>query len=842
VIKHKILIIGLGNVPFDGDQIVEGGGLRTWGLANTLSSKFYQVRLLIPNSYLASEIQINEFLKIIPYQSTSELITEMKKASVVIYPAGAPHLSNLCIENRDSLTILIADAYVPIHVEVASRQFHDKMQSEETNFISMSPYWLNAVVCADIVLCASQEQQAYYLGIFSATGHLTPSNYGQVRIVVVPFGYFPTPKKVVENLVQDKAQVFPPLSILWYGGFYPWFDTNKFAEVLSRLDSLISDKSNFDYQVKVIGAENPFVEDQNFKNHSKKQINNLKRNDRVSFSPWLSYSERHKAFDDTDVVICLTSKGYENTLAWRTRYLDFIEFAVPLLTNSNDPLSTRIVNNKCGWIFDSTNPDELALMLRDFIIDRTNLINAKKNFQVLQSELTWETSISPLVNLLELNRTEILSTSSDEISRFDNLEKTSLKPDISELIKFGINQLRTSGLRSTFGRTLRYFRNTFQNSVEISTSRSGREVKRALIFVHQLDFSGSPLIAFRVARGINSKLLSLNLDKVEVYSYGKIEQKLADELKNSGIALIRIEKHQTPNINASDLVIVNGLAQPEALVHKILKSSAVTEYAPIFLVHEDRPLKHLSKDILEKLGKSLDARMIKIVAPSIGTAESLRLVTQSLQVETRPYPIDDYLGPEVDFSDSLRIHLTGSTHDFRKNQQFALILVSIIYNRIQSDPVRFRKIHLSLVGIDEKTAYGKFIADSARSMKEFVTIYPPMNKIDAEEIVSNCNAVICVSEYEALPLFVSESMAKGQIVLRNNCSGMEEQITDLQNGVLIKLEDVEKSAESIISLLDRSITSDESLKEMGLASRVMVEKQIESSILEYLGLSEISND
>ncbi len=28
--------------------------------------------------------------------------------------------------------ILIADAYVPIHVEVASRQSHDKMQSSES--------------------------------------------------------------------------------------------------------------------------------------------------------------------------------------------------------------------------------------------------------------------------------------------------------------------------------------------------------------------------------------------------------------------------------------------------------------------------------------------------------------------------------------------------------------------------------------------------------------------------------------------------------------------------------------------------------------------------------------
>ena len=835
--NHRVLIIGLGNVPFDGDQIVEGGGLRTWGLANALSSKRFEVRLLIPSSYLTSEMQVNEFLTIIPFDSATELIVEVKRASVVIYPAGEIHFSNLCVKNRNSLTILIADAYVPIHVEVASRQFHDKMQSEEIDFNSMSPYWLSAVTSADIVLCASREQQAYYLGIFSATGHLSPSSYAHIRIVVVPFGYFPKPGKAVEDLIQNKLQEISPLTILWYGGFYPWFDTSKFSDVLSKLDSLISGSNNLDYQVQIIGAVNPFIEDENFKSHSKKQIENLEQNKRVSFSPWLPFSERYKAFQDIDVVICLTSEGYENTLAWRTRYLDFIEYSVPLLTNSSDPLATRIINNHCGWQFTSTNSDELALKLRDFILDQTNLINAKKNYQVLQRELTWDASVSPLVDLLERKRSEILSRSRAIKNEFRDSESFSLKPSLSQLIKFGINQIRTRGLRSTLGRTWRFLSNSFPSWGNRAKPRARHGVKRALIFAHQLDFSGSPLIALRVAQEIRSNLSSLHLVKVEVYCFGKIEQELADELKDSGVALFRIEKHQTPNIYPSDMVIVNGLAQPEGLVHKILKASLVAEHAPIFLVHEDRPLKHLSKKILEKLGKSLEAGRIEIITPSIGTANSLRVHTRSSLVKNRPYPINDYVGPEVEFSESLKIHLTGGTHDFRKNQQFALILVSIIHDRIQNDPVRFRQIHLSLIGIDEETAYGKFIADSAMPMKKFVSVYPPMKKSDVERIVSKCNTVICVSEYEALPLFVSESMAKGQLVLRNNCSGQEEQISDLQNGVLIRLEDVQNASEKVISLLDRSVTSDETLKAMGQASRAMAEKQIASSCLDYLGWS-----
>lgn len=833
--SHKVLVIGLGNIPLDDNQIVEGGGLRAWGLAYALSTKHFSVRLLIPGAYLTSEKKVNEYLSVIPYGSTTDLASEISKSSVVIYPAGAPHISSLCIANKDSSTILIADAYVPIHVEVASRQFHDKMQSEEIDFNSMSPYWLNAITSADAILCASQEQQAYYLGILSATGYLRPSSYQNIRILVVPFGYFPNTEVKISYVDNNLIRQPSTLRILWYGGFYPWFDTSKFMDVLSNLDQLISEDKNKDYQVRVIGAENPFIEDENFKSHTNKQIANLKRNKHVTFSPWLPFNQRFKAFQDIDIVICLTSEGYENTLAWRTRYLDFIEYSVPLLTNSSDPLSTRIVQNNCGWKIDSSDSDDLALKLRDIILDRESLINARASYQTFKQQLTWDKSVLPLEKLLK-ERPSIILQNSINLSRENaNLLDFSQKPSTRQLIKFGISQLRIRGFRHTLVRTQRFVKSSIQNKRIRSKTGQIPKNKRALIFMHQLDFSGSPLIGSGLALELKSRMSSLQLDRIEIYCFGKVEQELANELTDVGIHLYRVEKHHSPKIHQSDLVIVNGLAQPEALILEILRASSLTEIAPIFLVHEDRPLVHVSEKTLGKLGKALDSGLLKMVTPSVGTTDSLRLHTNSQLIETRPYPIKNIESLNLGFSKALSIHLTGSTHDFRKNQQLALILVALIKNRTQDDLVRFRQIHLSLLGVDEATAYGKFIAESAKSLKGFVSIYPPMAKKEVEKIVSKCNAVICVSEYEALPLFVSESMAKGQIVLRNNCSGHDEQVADLENGVLINLEDIDGAVDKIVSLLDRTLTTDEALETMGKTSRTMVQKQINSSFLDYLG-------
>jgi glycogen synthase len=47
---------------------------------------------------------------------------------------------------------------------------------------------------------------------------------------------------------------------------------------------------------------------------------------------------------------------------------------------------------------------------------------------------------------------------------------------------------------------------------------------------------------------------------------------------------------------------------------------------------------------------------------------------------------------------------------------------------------------------------------------------------------ATCNAVICCSFNEALPLYVLEGMSMGHIVLRNDAGGMEEQLAETVNG------------------------------------------------------------
>jgi glycosyltransferase involved in cell wall biosynthesis len=71
---------------------------------------------------------------------------------------------------------------------------------------------------------------------------------------------------------------------------------------------------------------------------------------------------------------------------------------------------------------------------------------------------------------------------------------------------------------------------------------------------------------------------------------------------------------------------------------------------------------------------------------------------------------------------------------------------------------------------------------------------------------------------EALPLFVFEGMTAGHPVLRNDSSGVDEQLVDGKNGYLLDSADFQQVIETIEKVINRSQTSDQELASMSKTS------------------------
>ena len=63
--------------------------------------------------------------------------------------------------------------------------------------------------------------------------------------------------------------------------------------------------------------------------------------------------------------------------------------------------------------------------------------------------------------------------------------------------------------------------------------------------------------------------------------------------------------------------------------------------------------------------------------------------------------------------------------------------------------------------------------------------------------MKDANITICYSLMEALPLFVFEGMLAGHPVLRNDSSGMEEQLEDGKNGFYLDTNDFDQVVATI---------------------------------------------
>ena len=140
----------------------------------------------------------------------------------------------------------------------------------------------------------------------------------------------------------------------------------------------------------------------------------------------------------------------------------------------------------------------------------------------------------------------------------------------------------------------------------------------------------------------------------------------------------------------------------------------------------------------------------------------------------------------------------------------------------QRHPDRYRDFSLTLVGVTDD-----FIARQISLIGESILgkCFNIVNEVSHEKslaITRECNAVICCSFNEALPLYVIEAMGFAHIVLRNECGGLDEQLRDGVNGFRIDSSDVRQFAGVLERVLNKASMEDSKLQAMGIASQQMI--------------------
>jgi len=285
-------------------------------------------------------------------------------------------------------------------------------------------------------------------------------------------------------------------------------------------------------------------------------------------------------------------------------------------------------------------------------------------------------------------------------------------------------------------------------------------------------------------------------------------------------------------LQRNDFVLLNTIAvlrnYQEFILHSLQSGKLAHAY---WYIHEDiDQVPRAAPFLLEPDFKSLVSRLVDqgrltLLVPSRKVKAQYDAFFGTDRTQLLRFKIDADAGavrPASDYS-TLRFLLSGSPTDGRKGHMIALAAFhEFLRTHYETDPDSYRPFTLTLVGMTDDLIGQQISSVGSSVLGEHLEVLPGVPHRKSLEITRACNAVICCSFNEALPLYVLEGMSTGHIVLRNDAGGLEEQLDETVNGFRIDSSDVKQFAGVLEVVLNKHSMTDQRLQAMGRASQEMV--------------------
>ena len=822
----KTLVVSNGPIPGNGNSVVEGGGIRAWTLQQGLVSNQIACDVIVPDWAISNtgDSQLS-------FKSYSDLFLIAQEYDAVILNYAIGDIGLQLFRQLPDSILRIADLYVPIHVEVMAREVAEfNLRAEMLNYERSYRIWENTLKFSDIFLVTSREQKHYYLGLLSGLHIINPLNFSKTRMIELPQAIVNAEnfRKSPRDERNDK------INIVWWGGFYPWFDAKK----IEKLATILQEKESR-IQIQIVGAINPFITASNFLDHAQKSLQFLENMPNVSITPWVNFEDRSKIFQHADAVLSLNKTSDENEISWRTRLLDCVEFETPILTNGGDPFGEKIVLSGGGFRV-SEKPEEIAdfLLAPSFIQDLAAASVALGQFKKSNNSHIASVHLSEFLRSAEFKNSDwvqIRSTRNLQLMDLNQKQRIAWIRNTSQLAYIYLRRhgfyiftkhamkimLRFLSSRIKF---LRKFEGFSLKAKKISGTND-LSVKKFVLLLHQFDRSGAVLVAL----DIYAEMMKHASRTAVILTPTINDESLLREVKSKGFHVVVVDA--TADISeylANSDVFINSAAVPSHWIHQSLKQVDKDKFSKgAFFVHENEPGLFLTRHTISRLNHSI-SNGLKLFVPSIGTSKQIDKLfgrnvdatVEQIRVHQSPAKPSSYVPKEIN------VCVVGPTNDSRKRQ---LDILLAVHQAQQANlNKKHRRITISFIGIteDQIGLELKRLADQMLNPGSF-TILPRMPHNQVLNEVGKCNVVVSLAENESFGIYIAEAMTSGAIVIRTRVSGYEETVQESINGYGIDPK-ISKLAEKITQLSDFNEVSDQSFLQMMEKSKEIIRPFLES--------------
>lgn len=394
----KALLISLDIVG----KSMAGPGIRYYELAKALS-KDHEITLLVPNS---SDIQAPFTIK-----NHAEMAAEIKKADVVMVQQLNFKMAALVTRYKKALII---DAYDPQALEYLEIFKSYPMTIRENRLAAISEMTRLSFTLADGIIAASDVQKDLWLGYLLGLKKVSPKLYDEDPtlnhfLLTVPFGLSNEPLKPMTGMRQKLGLKEDDFVLLWGGGIWNWFD----PLTLIRAVKLTNDP-----QIKLVfmGLKHP-----NENVPAMKMASNAVRlaeelgliGSQVFFNyGWTPYEERQAFLNEADVGVSTHLEHLETRYAFRTRILDYLWAALPMIVTEGDSFASLIREKKAGLVVPYENVEKTKAAILLLKSDKVLRGQMAQESSALSRQFTWTEVAKPLALMIDRLKNKKVSKSS----------------------------------------------------------------------------------------------------------------------------------------------------------------------------------------------------------------------------------------------------------------------------------------------------------------------------------------------------------------------------------------------------------------------------------------------
>jgi glycosyltransferase involved in cell wall biosynthesis len=389
------------------------------------------------------------------------------------------------------------------------------------------------------------------------------------------------------------------------------------------------------------------------------------------------------------------------------------------------------------------------------------------------------------------------------------------------------------------GSSLRFGLSVVGEHIRARLGQSGRQF---VFLSHPIGGSGAPNILISVLEEFADRFEPSEIHVVAPYvvetqlnRLDRLGIRISDRMVGDGGALRPTLTRLQLRFRRNDFVLMNTVAIPKNYQVAVLSALEAGRLArACWFIHEDiaqheRFAPHFrDAAFLRSVSEAIERERLTVYVPSKKLKTDYDALLGTTKVKSFLYRFDlpaEYRAERAETEyGRINFLLSGPPDDGRKGHVIALFAFQSFLAKYHSvHPDRYREFEVTFVGVDDDflSRQVKMIGNSV--LGERFRAVPSVPHSEALDLTRDANAVICCSLSEACPLYVTEGMMMGHVVLRNEVGGLDEQLRDGVNGFLIDGASMDGFADVIERVLNKSRTSNEQLWRMGRASQELSE-------------------